>query len=129
VVCDGLVESVAVHILVDLFGVDPALLDSVSSLEAALMDAVQAAQCTPLEVVSHKFQPQGASVVVLVAESHLSIHTWPEHRYAAVDIFTCGGALPMHGIAPILRALRPASHRVQEIPRGPQVSTGGSGTA
>jgi S-adenosylmethionine decarboxylase len=108
----------ATHLLLELYGVEPRLLDDVECLKAALTSAALAARCTVLGVVAHKFQPQGASVVLLVAESHLSIHTWPEVGYAAVDIFTCGSALPQHGITPLLQALKPHKHAVQEIARG-----------
>lgn len=112
------VNGLATHLLIELHGVAPATLDDVATLKAALLSAAAAARCTVLGVLEHKFQPQGASVVVLVAESHLSIHTWPEHGYAAVDIFTCGEALPRHGVEPIVQALKPARHAVQEISRG-----------
>ncbi|MEW5851254.1 MAG: adenosylmethionine decarboxylase [Myxococcota bacterium] len=115
-------ETVATHILLELHGVRPALLDDVAALKSALLDAARAARTTPLHVAEHKFEPQGASVVVLVAESHLSIHTWPELGYAAVDIFTCGAALPVHGVAPILQALKPERHELKEIPRGPRAA-------
>ena len=108
----------ATHLLLELYGVDPRLLDDVEHLKAALTGAALAARCTVLGVVAHKFQPQGASVVLLVAESHLSVHTWPEVGYAAVDIFTCGAALPQHGIAPLLESLKPRHHVLQEIARG-----------
>src|SRR4051794_13243243 len=115
---DDAVTALATHILVELYDVDPKLLDDVETLKSALVAAAAAAKCTPLGSAQHKFEPQGASVVVLVAESHLSIHTWPEHRYAAVDIFTCGAALPLHGISPLLERLKPGRHEVREIKRG-----------
>jgi S-adenosylmethionine decarboxylase len=111
-------EPLATHILLDLHGVDPRLLDDVDALKAALFAAVSAAGATALRTVHHKFHPQGASVVILVAESHLSIHTWPEKAYAAVDIFTCGQTLARQGVQPLLDALKPQRHHVRELPRG-----------
>lgn len=111
-------DGLATHLYLDLYGVSPQVLDDVTLLRATLESAARAARCTVLGALAHKFQPQGASVVVLVAESHLSIHTWPEHGYAAVDIFTCGAALPEHGVAPIVEALKPSHHVVTQSPRG-----------
>jgi len=112
------VTGLATHVLLELHGVDPPLLDDLEVLKRALLQGVEAARCTLLGVVAHKFQPQGASVVILVAESHLSIHTWPECGYAAVDIFTCGNALPREGVKPIIEALKPRSYELREIARG-----------
>jgi S-adenosylmethionine decarboxylase len=81
------------HLLLELFDCDA---DAISSLEAvkdALVEAARRAEATIVDIVFHEFNPFGISGVVVIAESHLSIHTWPEHRYAAVDIFSCGAAL------------------------------------
>ena len=59
-------------------------------VKRALLDAAAAAGATVVGEVFHKFAPQGVTGIVCIAESHISIHTWPEHAYAAVDIFTCG---------------------------------------
>ena len=81
------------HLLLELFDCD---LDAISNLEAvkgALVEAAKRAQATIVDVVFHEFNPFGVSGVVVIAESHLSIHTWPEYRYAAVDVFSCGDVL------------------------------------
>jgi S-adenosylmethionine decarboxylase len=81
------------HLLLELFDCD---LDAIGNLEAvkgALVEAAKRAQATIVDVVFHEFNPFGISGVVVIAESHLSIHTWPEYRYAAVDIFSCGEVL------------------------------------
>ncbi len=69
------------------------MIDSLESVKEALIEAAKRAQATIVDVVFHEFNPFGISGVVVIAESHLSIHTWPEYRYAAVDIFSCGDAL------------------------------------
>jgi S-adenosylmethionine decarboxylase len=111
-------EALATHVLLDLWGVDPALLDDDVRLEAHLLEAAKAARCEVLGSLKHRFQPQGASVVVLVAESHLSVHTWPEHGYASVDILTCGETLPEAGVACLIERFRPGRHELQRLARG-----------
>ena len=81
------------HLLVELFDCDPDVIDNLESVKEALIEAARRAQATIVDVVFHEFNPFGISGVVVIAESHLSIHTWPEYRYAAVDIFSCGDAL------------------------------------
>lgn len=111
-------EALATHVLLELWGVDEALLNDAAALEAALVAAARAARCEVLGALHHRFEPQGASAVVLVAESHLSIHTWPEHGYAAVDILTCGQALPELGLDCLIDQLKPTQHAVQRLRRG-----------
>lgn len=79
-----------VHTLADFFGCDPDILDDESKLTQILTDAAIKAGAKILDTTSHKFSPQGVTVLLLLAESHISIHTWPEAQYAAVDAFTCG---------------------------------------
>ena len=81
------------HLLVELFDCDPDVIDSLESVKEALIEAAKRAQATIVDVVFHEFNPFGISGVVVIAECHLSVHTWPEYRYAAVDIFSCGDAL------------------------------------
>lgn len=108
------------HLLVEYHGCDRALLDDVARVRAAIVDAVVAAGATPVtDVVVHHFSPHGVTGVVVIAESHFSIHTWPEHGFAAVDLFTCGDALdPWRGFASLSRALAAERHSVVEVRRG-----------
>ena len=69
---------------------NPDLLDDEEFVKKALTEAASAAGATLLNLVSHKFEPQGVTALALLAESHISIHTYPEYGYAAVDAFTCG---------------------------------------
>lgn len=78
------------HILAEFYGCESAVLDSAAKVERAMVDAALEAGAEVREVAFHKFSPQGVSGVVVISESHLAIHTWPELGYAAVDIFTCG---------------------------------------
>src|SRR5437867_11638325 len=81
------------HLLLEMFDCDPDAINSLEAVKGALIEAAKRAQATIVDVVFHEFNPFGISGVVVIAESHLSIHTWPEYRYAAVDIFSCGDAL------------------------------------
>ncbi len=81
------------HLLLELFDCDLDAINNVEAVKDALIEAAKRAQATIVDVVFHEFNPFGVSGVVVIAESHLSIHTWPEYRYAAVDIFSCGDVL------------------------------------
>ncbi|HEX3179251.1 MAG TPA: adenosylmethionine decarboxylase [Methylomirabilota bacterium] len=81
------------HLLLELFDCDPDAITNLEAVKTALVEAAKRAQATIVDVVFHEFNPFGISGVVVIAESHLSIHTWPEYRYAAVDIFSCGDVL------------------------------------
>ena len=90
------------HLLLELKNCDSALLDDLSYVRDALLAAAQEMGARVLGESFHKFHPQGVTGVVPIAESHLCIHTWPEHNYAAVDVFTCGQSLDPHRIAELL---------------------------
>ena len=78
------------HVIYEMQDGNPNLLNDEEFVKDALKQAAEDAGATLLSVVSHKFEPQGVTAVALLSESHISIHTWPEHGYAAVDAFTCG---------------------------------------
>lgn len=78
------------HILVEFMGCDPHIMNDVSSIERDMVDAALKAGATVINSTFHHFSPYGVSGVVVIQESHLAIHTWPEYGYAAVDLFTCG---------------------------------------
>ncbi|MFT5647886.1 MAG: spermidine synthase [Aureispira sp.] len=78
------------HILVEFFGCSATILNDVIIIEKAMVEAAKAADATVINSTFHHFSPYGVSGVVVIQESHLAIHAWPEYQYAAVDIFTCG---------------------------------------
>jgi len=86
-------QALGKHLLVELHGCDPEALKSIDLIRETMISAARVANATIVGVSFHEFSPFGVSGVVVIAESHLSIHTWPEYRYAAVDIFTCGDQL------------------------------------
>lgn len=83
-------KALGTHIVCELSGCDPQALSDVEGVHAMMIAAATAANATIMESAFHRFQPQGVSGTVILAESHLSIHTWPERRYAAMDFYTCG---------------------------------------
>lgn len=85
--------ALARHATIEFYDCDPRILADVAQIEAAMLAAAVHSGATVLDSTFHGFHPQGVSGVVIVAESHFSVHTWPEHDYAAVDIFTCGDSV------------------------------------
>ena len=81
------------HLLVELYDCDSYKLNDLKRLELILTEAVQVSGATALKTSFHQFAPQGVSGVIIIAESHFTIHTWPEYGYAALDIFTCGESI------------------------------------
>lgn len=118
-----------IHLLADFHGVDAALLVSCGEIDALLRAGAAAAGATILHSHFHSFGPQqGVTGVLLLAESHISIHTWPEFGFAAADIFMCGDALPQLALGVIEAALKPASCIVQTFARGrPDIITASTG--
>ncbi len=83
-------SSLGRHILVEFLGCNPDIMNDVSKIEAAMVNAAESSGATVINSSFHHFSPYGVSGVVVIQESHLAIHTWPEYQYAAVDLFTCG---------------------------------------
>ncbi len=86
------------HYLIDLHDCDPEIIKSVDPTREIVLRAAKECGATILDVNFHQFQPIGVSGVVLIAESHISVHTWPENGFAAADIFTCGEMKPQVAI-------------------------------
>jgi S-adenosylmethionine decarboxylase len=107
------------HILLELKDCDRGVLDDLSFLRSTLLRAAGDCGATVLGESFHPFSPQGVSGVVIIAESHLSIHTWPEYGYAAVDIFTCGDSVePEKAAVVLIEKLGAKNHSLIEIQRG-----------
>jgi S-adenosylmethionine decarboxylase len=110
------VRCAGVHLIIDLHGAQR--LDDIEHIEATLRRCVEAARATLLHIHVHHFQPNGVSGVAVLAESHISIHTWPDAGYAALDVFMCGSADP-DACIPVLREAFSAKRvGVSEILRG-----------
>jgi len=107
------------HVLCEYYDCDRALLNSTTHIRAELLAAARAAGATPMQDIVHAFSPHGVTGVVVIAESHFSVHTWPEHGFAAVDLFTCGETIdPWIAFEHLATALRAKSHSVMELRRG-----------
>jgi S-adenosylmethionine decarboxylase len=108
-----------IHLLADLAGINATLLVDPDAIDALLRTAAVAAGARILHSHFHSFGAgMGVTGVLLLAESHISIHTWPEHGFAAADIFMCGDAQPQLALDVIDAALTPATRSVQTIARG-----------
>lgn len=106
------------HLIAEFYDCDPACLDDVDVIRTAMRDGAQAVGATVVGELFHQYAPQGVTGTLLIAESHLSVHTWPESGYAAVDVFTCGGLDPRGAVAVIGRQLQASRYRIQELLRG-----------
>lgn len=113
------------HLLLELRDCNKEVLNDLSYLQAALVSAAEEAGATVVGKHFHRFAPQGVSGAVLISESHLSLHTWPEYGYAAVDIFTCGDTVNSDLAAELLiRSLGSRDPTIMEIKRGLFVAQG-----
>lgn len=113
---DGL-KFAGTHLIIDLWGASR--LDNLEVVEQALRDAAIVSGATILNVDLHHFEPNGGiSGVVVLAESHISIHTWPERNFAALDVFMCGDCNPYKGIPVLREAFGPDNVNVIEHKRG-----------
>lgn len=107
------------HLLLELQDCDKEVLNDLSFLRSTLVAAATDCGAMVLGDSFHPFHPQGVSGVVVIAESHLAIHTWPEYGYAAVDIFTCGTSVEPEKAAEVLiEKLGAKNHSVVEVQRG-----------
>ncbi len=98
---------------------NPKILKSLDSVRNALVSAAKEAKATIIDVSFHEFNPFGISGVVVIAESHLTIHTWPEYDYAAVDIFTCGDIIkPEVAAAYLIEKFECKNPSIVEMKRG-----------
>ena len=112
-------KALGTHLLLEMNECDAAVLDDMALVKQALLAAAEEAGATVVGEVFHKFSPVGVTGIVCIAESHISIHTWPEHGYAAADIFTCGDNLkPMEAAHLIAESLQAQHANVMEVKRG-----------
>jgi S-adenosylmethionine decarboxylase len=108
------------HLLLELYRCDCEKLNDESFLRCTINKAAKLANATILNLISNKFEPQGVTAIALLAESHISIHTWPESNYSAVDIFTCGqNMMPELASQYLIESLIAKEHSLRVIERNP----------
>tara|TARA_Y100000385_G_C13012001_1_gene602109 strand:+ start:670 stop:1005 length:336 start_codon:yes stop_codon:yes gene_type:complete len=103
-------EKLGKHCFAELYGCPYELLNDEKFLLAKIVDAINKTELTLLDISAHKFQPQGVTIVALLSESHISIHTWPETGSAALDVFTCGQNNPEIAMQYMVKELKAQDH-------------------
>ena len=109
--------SLGKHLIAELWTDSSMLLNDENHVRKAMIAAANAADVTIIDMNVHKFSPHGLTGYILLSESHISIHTWPEYGYAAVDIFTCGGK-PKNALEEFKKLLRANRMEVKSLDRG-----------
>ncbi len=116
---DGPLKVLGRHLLIEYYECDVEILNDMAQIEEAMTEAARRTGATIVNSIFHFFNPHGISGVVVIAESHMAIHTWPEYAFAAVDLFSCGEGLdPDQAVTYLRERFRARSQKVQEIPRG-----------
>jgi S-adenosylmethionine decarboxylase len=111
-------DTVGKHCILELYACDSARLDDEAFLRDTITAAAKRAGATLLNLITHRFEPQGVTGLALLAESHISIHTWPESGYAAVDVFTCGDhTMPERACAVLAAELGAGSQKLTSFRR------------
>jgi len=117
--CGNLCDFQGIHILLELYGCNREKLNDELYIRCQLNSAAKLAKASVLNIVSNKFEPFGVTAIALLAESHLSIHTWPESKYSAIDIFTCGRNMePKLASQFLIDSLEASNHVLKTIDRG-----------
>ena len=117
------VTSIGSHCVLELYDSPTSLLDDPQAVLEALRKAAQAARATLLQTTHHQFSPHGITALALLAESHISVHTWPERGYAACDVFTCGpDTLPEAACMALVQAFECPRYFMRRFPRGERVA-------
>jgi S-adenosylmethionine decarboxylase len=112
-------SATGVHFLLEIHGCPASRLDDVDFVQRSIETATQRAGLTVIKIVAHSFDPVGVTAIALLSESHLSIHSWPEKGYAAIDLFTCGtAAKPQLACDCLIELFEAESHSLQIIERG-----------
>jgi len=112
-------DALGQHLLIELYECNKDILNDEKKVKEILTSAAETCGATVLKSSSHKFSPVGVSAIIMIAESHLSIHTWPEYSYAAADVFTCGTTIrPELAVDYLVKELEAKNFTLHEIKRG-----------
>ncbi len=111
--------SLGSHLLIELYGCESERLKQEAGVGEAMMEAARVSEATIVAKSFHEFEPYGVSGAVIIQESHYTIHTWPEHGYAAVDLFYCGGTIKVHLAVEVLQErFKPSRIKFLVVRRG-----------
>ncbi|MFM1900272.1 MAG: adenosylmethionine decarboxylase [Synechococcaceae bacterium WB9_4xC_028] len=111
-------DMVGKHCILELYDCDTSKLDDEAFLRTTITTAAKRAGATLLNLITHRFEPQGVTGLALLAESHISIHTWPESGYAAIDVFTCGDhTMPERACDVLRKELKAGRHALRSFLR------------
>lgn len=106
------------HLVVDAWQAPAELLNDPEAIRKALIEAITAGQATLIDLCVHQFSPHGVTATATLAESHIAVHTWPEHGYFAADLFFCGVGDPNRAMKVLQTALQARQVKIQELQRG-----------
>ena len=111
-------KKMGTHLVVDAWQAPAELLNDPEAIRKTLIEAIVAGKATPIDLCVHQFSPYGVTATATLAESHIAIHTWPEHGYFAADLFFCGVGRPEQAMKILQTALKARQVRIQELKRG-----------
>jgi len=112
-------DALGVHLLAEYYECDKDILDNVFLIEEIMLEATRKAKAHIVAKNFHRFEPYGVSGVIIISESHLTIHTWPEYNFAAVDVFTCGVEIDPHICHDYLKeAFKSKNITIEKVLRG-----------
>jgi S-adenosylmethionine decarboxylase len=111
-------KKMGTHLVVDAWQAPAELLNDPEAIRKALIEAITEGQATLIDLCVHQFSPYGVTATATLAESHIAIHTWPEHGYFAADLFFCGAGKPKAAMQVLKTALKAQEVRMREFERG-----------
>lgn len=111
-------KQVGTHLVVDAWEASEDLLNDPEAIRRAMLEAISAGDATLIDLCVHQFSPHGVTATATLAESHIAIHTWPEHGYFAADLFFCGRGKPERAMEVLQTALKAKKVRTRDIRRG-----------
>lgn len=111
-------EKMGTHLVIDAWQAPAELLNDPEAIKSALIEAINIGQATLIDMCVHQFSPHGVTATATLAESHIAIHTWPEHGYFAADLFFCGAGQPRLAMKILQSALQTQQVKIREFDRG-----------
>ncbi len=111
-------EQMGTHLVVDAWQAPAELLNDPEAIRKALIEAISVGKATLIDLCVHQFSPHGVTATATLAESHIAIHTWPEHGYFAADLFFCGAGKPELAMKILQTALQARQIRIRQLQRG-----------